>query len=153
MRCPFCSCEDTKVVDSRYCQDGDQVRRRRECLTCTERFTTYETAELSLPRIIKRDKSREVFDEIKLRNGLLRALEKRPVEVEKIDHVVAKIKRNLRSIGEKEISSSLLGDWIMQELRKLDAVAYIRFASVYRSFQDIEAFADEIANLKTPEVV
>lgn len=153
MRCPFCYTTETKVVDSRFASEGDQVRRRRECLECEERFTTYETAELALPRMIKRDASREAFSEHKLRQGLLRALEKRPVSVEKIEDAISRIKRRLRALGEREIHTKVLGDWIMQELRQIDHVAYVRFASVYRRFQDVHAFEEEIQRLREDEVV
>jgi transcriptional repressor NrdR len=145
--------QDTKVIDSRLVGEGDQVRRRRECLGCQERFTTYEGAELMLPRVIKRDQSREVFHEDKLRQGLLKALEKRPVNTEKVEAAVNRIKRRLLATGEREVSSKSLGDWIMDELRELDEVAYVRFASVYRRFQDLHAFEEEIGRLKSVEKV
>lgn len=148
MRCPFCGAMDTKVIDSRLAGDGDTVRRRRECLTCAERFTTYETAELVMPRIIKRDGTRTTFDEAKLRSGILRALEKRPVNTEAIEAAVSRIKRRLRGTGEREVQSRALGEWVMEELRALDQVAYVRFASVYRSFQDVKAFREEIERLE-----
>lgn len=147
MFCPFCNADDTKVIDSRLVADGHQVRRRRECLACHERFTTFETAELVMPRIIKRDGSREPFNEDKLRNGLLRALEKRPVSAEQIEQLIHKIKSQLRATGEREVASHLLGNLIMDELVKVDKVAYVRFASVYRSFKDIREFGEEIARL------
>lgn len=153
MRCPFCYATETKVVDSRFASEGDQVRRRRECLECEERFTTYETAELTLPRMIKRDASREAFNEHKLRQGLLRALEKRPVSIEKIEDAVSRIKRRLRALGEREIHTKVLGDWIMEELRQIDHVAYVRFASVYRRFQDVQAFEEEIQRLREHDVI
>ncbi len=149
MRCPYCTHIDTRVIDSRFANEGGQVRRRRQCERCKERFTTYETAELSMPRIIKsRDKAREPFSEEKLRAGMERALRKRPVETEKVDAAVARIKRRLRESGEREIPSGRIGSWVMEELRDLDHVAYIRFASVYRSFGDVRAFLDEIAGLE-----
>lgn len=148
MRCPFCDAADTKVIDSRLAGDGDSVRRRRECLTCTERFTTYETAELVMPRVIKRDGSRVPFDEVKLRAGMLRALEKRPVDTDAIEAAVSRIKRQLRATGEREVASGVIGESVMGELRRLDQVAYVRFASVYRSFQDVKAFRDEIERLE-----
>lgn len=147
MRCPFCHGSETKVIDSRDANDGDQVRRRRECLTCKERYTTYEVAELAFPRVIKRDNMRESFNEEKLRNGMVKALEKRPVSTEKIEHALTRIKRRLRALGEGEVSSEVLGDWMMDELREIDDVAYVRFASVYRSFQDVKAFEEEIKRL------
>lgn len=148
MRCPFCNATETKVVDSRFSSEGDQVRRRRECLECQERFTTYETAELTLPRMVKRDASREAFNENKLRQGLLRALEKRPVSMELVEDAISRIKRRLRAVGEREVLTKVLGDWIMQELRQIDDVAYVRFASVYRRFQDVHAFEEEIQRLR-----
>lgn len=148
MRCPFCSGSETKVVDSRFASEGDQIRRRRECLECQERFTTYEIAELTLPRMVKRDASREAFSEQKLRQGLLRALEKRPVSMEQVEDAISRIKRRLRALGEREVHTQVLGDWIMQELRRIDHVAYVRFASVYRRFQDVHAFEEEIQRLR-----
>ena len=147
MHCPFCSAFETKVIDSRLVSDGHQVRRRRECLACHERYTTFETAELVMPRIIKRDGSREPFNEDKMRNGLVRALEKRPVSVEQVELSVNKVKSQLRATGEREISSEFLGNVIMEQLKDLDKVAYVRFASVYRSFEDIKEFGEEIARL------
>lgn len=154
MYCPFCSEIDTKVIDSRLVADGQQVRRRRECPQCSERFTTFETAELVFPRIIKRDGRRGPFDEQKLRAGMLKALEKRPVSSEQIETVMQRLLSRIRSTGEREINSQLLGEWVMEELRALDQVAYVRFASVYRSFQDIKAFNEEIKRLqKEPKIV
>ena len=140
MYCPFCSANDTKVIDSRLVSDGHQVRRRRECLACHERYTTFESAELVMPRIIKRDGSREPFNEDKMRNGLLRALEKRPVSTEQMELSINKLKSQLRATGEREVSSEMLGTIIMEQLKSLDKVAYIRFASVYRSFEDIKVW-------------
>lgn len=148
MYCPFCAAEDTKVIDSRLVADGVQVRRRRECLSCHERFTTYETAELVMPRIIKQNGNREPFDEDKLRAGFQRALEKRPVSVESIESVISQIKHSLRATGEREINSRVLGELVMDSLKQLDQVAYVRFASVYRSFQDIAEFRDAIERLE-----
>ena len=147
MYCPFCAANDTKVIDSRLVSDGHQVRRRRECLACHERYTTFESAELVMPRIIKRDGSREPFNEDKMRNGLLRALEKRPVSTEQMELSINKLKSQLRATGEREVSSEMLGTIIMEQLKSLDKVAYIRFASVYRSFEDIKEFGEEIARL------
>ncbi len=144
MYCPFCGANDTKVIDSRLVTNGDQVRRRRECLLCEERFTTFETAELVLPRLIKQDGSRQPFDEEKFRAGMLRALEKRPVSLERLEEAVASIKRKLRAHGEREVQSLVVGELVMNELKKLDEVAYIRFASVYRRFQDLNEFRKEI---------
>lgn len=147
MFCPFCSAQETKVIDSRLVAEGHQVRRRRECLDCHERFTTFESAELVMPRVIKRDGSREPFNEDKLRAGLQRALEKRPVSTEKVEQCILSIKSQLRATGEREIESELLGNLIMNALKELDKVAYVRFASVYRSFEDIREFGEEIARL------
>lgn len=149
MRCPFCGEPDTRVIDSRLASEGDSVRRRRECLTCSERFTTYETAELVMPRIVKQDGSRTPFDEQKLRSGMLRALEKRPVGTEEIEAAINKIMHQLRATGDREVKSRQLGEWVMNELRELDEVAYVRFASVYRSFQDVNAFREEIERLQS----
>jgi transcriptional repressor NrdR len=148
MHCPFCGHEETKVIDSRLAGEGRQVRRRRECLDCAERFTTFETAELVMPRIIKRDESRQPFDEGKLRGGVLKALEKRPVASEKVEAAVQRIVHSLRTLGEREIPAMELGELVMNELRELDQIAYVRFASVYRSFQDVEAFREEIEKLQ-----
>ena len=148
MRCPFCGADDSKVVDSRLSVEGDAIRRRRMCVECNERFTTYETAELSLPRLIKRDRSRELFDENKLRAGFMRALEKRPVSIDAVDTAVKTITRRLWATGEREVDSRLVGDWVMDALRELAEVAYVRFASVYRSFQDVNAFREEIERME-----
>ncbi|MDV6317138.1 transcriptional regulator NrdR [Idiomarina sp. HP20-50] len=147
MHCPFCGTQDTKVIDSRLVADGASVRRRRECNHCKERFTTFETAELVMPRVIKTDGSREPFNEDKLRNGLLRALEKRPVSLELMEQAINKIKSSIRSTGEREISSNFIGSLVMENLKQVDKVAYVRFASVYRSFEDIREFGEEIARL------
>lgn len=148
MRCPFCSADETRVVDSRLSEDGDSVRRRRECEVCGERFTTFERAELRLPAVIKSDGRREAFDEEKLRNGLLRALEKRPVDAGAVEKLVGNIRHKLRASGERELASRQIGEWVMAELRDLDPVAYVRFASVYRSFQDLNAFNEEVQRLR-----
>lgn len=148
MHCPFCNTPDSKVVDSRLVSDNKQIRRRRECSSCKERFTTYETAELALPRIVKNDGRRSHFDENKLRLGFNKALEKRPISVEAVEAAVSRIMHKLRSTGEKEVNSSFVGELVMRELRAMDQVAYVRFASVYRSFQDINAFKKEIDQLE-----
>ena len=148
MHCPFCNADDTKVIDSRLVADGHQVRRRRECLVCHERFTTFEMAELVMPRVIKSNGVREPFNEDKLRNGIQRALEKRPVSTELIEQSINRIKSNLRATGEREIMTKIIGNLVMDELKLLDKVAYIRFASVYRSFEDIREFGEEIARLE-----
>lgn len=147
MYCPFCKADDTKVVDSRLVADGGQVRRRRECLSCSERFTTYEMAELVMPRVIKTDGTREPFDESKLRAGLQRALEKRPVSIEEIEVALTQIRHFLQVTGEREVPSRMIGEAVMGKLRELDEVAYVRFASVYRSFQDLSEFQDELNRL------
>lgn len=148
MHCPFCATDETKVIDSRLVAEGGQVRRRRECLACKERFTTYEMAELLMPRVIKRDETREPFDEEKLRSGLLRALEKRPVSIEQIEGAISHIKHNLRATGEREVTTRMVGEQVMAQLRELDEVAYVRFASVYRSFQDLNEFRAELDRLE-----
>jgi transcriptional repressor NrdR len=147
MYCPFCQTEDTKVTDSRLSSDGAEVRRRRVCTVCKERFTTYERCELAMPRVIKHDGSRESFEEQKLRSGLHRAIEKRPVSTEQVDEVVHRIVKNLRALGEKELPTDQIGELVMNELRALDTVAYVRFASVYRRFADLDAFKREIDRL------
>lgn len=149
MQCPFCQAEDTKVMDSRWVLETNQVRRRRSCQQCSARFTTYETAELVMPRIIKKDGSRVALDEEKLRRGMLRALEKRPVSADAIDQSIANVLKLIRTDGELEISTDKIGNWIMQQLRQLDDVAYVRFASVYRRFKDLDAFREEIDKLIT----
>ena len=148
MHCPFCKHSETKVIDSRLVAEGAQIRRRRECLACRERCTTYESAELLLPRVIKNNGSRQPFDEDKLRSGLLRALEKRPVSLEAIDAAIARILLRLRQTGERELPSKQVGELVMEELRELDDVAFVRFASVYRSFQDVQEFRKEIDALR-----
>jgi transcriptional repressor NrdR len=147
MRCPFCGFDDTKVIDSRLVAEGGQVRRRRECLSCAERFTTFESAELLMPRVIKTNGSREPFDEDKLRNGILRAVQKRPVSVEQVEAFIAQIKHQLQATGERELDSRVIGELVMDALKRLDHVAYVRFASVYRSFQDLNEFRAEIDKL------
>lgn len=148
MHCPFCNHEDTKVIDSRLAGEGAQVRRRRECEKCGERFTTFETAELVMPRIIKSNGTREPFDEHKLRAGMMRALEKRPVSTEAIEAAISRITHKLQVTGERELRSLLVGERVMDELKVLDEVAYVRFASVYRSFQDVNEFREEIQRLQ-----
>ncbi len=155
MRCPFCSDMDTRVIDSRLVGEGDQIRRRRECTQCKDRFTTYESAELNYPRIIKSDGLREPFDKDKLRNGILKALEKRPVKTDDIELAIAQIQHKLRASGDRELKSRKLGDWVMEQLRSMDQVAYVRFASVYHSFEDVRAFLEEIERLENelpPEI-
>lgn len=149
MHCPFCGKQDTKVIDSRLASEGAQVRRRRECLDCNERFTTFESAELVMPRIIKSNNAREPFDEEKLIAGMTRALEKRPVMSDAVDGAISRLQHRLRASGEREIAARMLGEWVMNELRELDEVAYVRFASVYRSFEDVKAFREEIDRLES----
>ena len=147
MYCPFCNAVDTKVIDSRLVSEGSSVRRRRQCLLCSERFTTFEIAELVMPRVIKSDEVREPFDEEKMMRGLLKALEKRPVSADALDNAVHRIKARLRASGERELPSKVVGNYVMDEVKLLDKVAYIRFASVYRSFEDVREFGEEIAKL------
>jgi transcriptional repressor NrdR len=153
MKCPFCGAGDTRVIDSRLANEGASIRRRRECVSCAERFTTFETAELVYPHIIKHDGTREPFNEDKLRRGMLRALEKRPVDINAIEASIDRIKHRLHVSGEREIRSRELGEYVMDELRALDEVAYVRFASVYRRFQDVNAFREEIDRLRNPEAL
>ncbi len=148
MHCPFCNADDTKVIDSRLVAEGNQVRRRRECITCAERFTTFETAELVMPRLIKQKGEREPFNEEKLRAGMLKALEKRPVSLEQVDEAISHISHKLRASGEREVPSKMVGELVMEELRRLDEVAYVRFASVYRSFKDLNEFREAIDSIE-----
>jgi transcriptional repressor NrdR len=148
MHCPFCGHVETKVNDSRLASEGRQIRRRRECLSCGERFTTFETAELVMPVVVKGDRTREDFDEAKLRSGMEKALEKRPVPREQLDEAVGRITHKIRSLGDREIQARIVGELVMEELRQIDEVAYVRFASVYRQFQDVEAFHEEIEKLR-----
>lgn len=147
MHCPFCQEPDTRVIDSRLISDGAQIRRRRECASCEERFTTFESAELLLPQVVKQDGRRNPFDERKLRQGILRALEKRPIGSDQIEAAIKHIQHKLLSSGEREVLSQLIGEYVMLELRALDEVAYVRFASVYRRFQDVKEFHTEIERL------
>jgi transcriptional repressor NrdR len=149
MYCPFCGHIETKVTDSRLAGEGRQIRRRRECLSCGERFTTFETAELVMPMVVKGDRSREAFDETKLRSGMEKALEKRPVPREQLDEALSRITHKVRSLGDREVQSRAIGELVMDELRQLDEVAYVRFASVYRHFEDVEAFHEEIQRLRS----
>ena len=151
MHCPFCHADDTRVIDTRLVAGGEQVRRRRECQSCSERFTTYESAELLMPRVIKSNGAREPFNEDKLRSGLARALEKRPVSTEELETIVNHIEHDLRATGERELASRVVGEAVMKQLKEVDQVAYVRFASVYRDFQDISEFQDEIARLRTEQ--
>jgi transcriptional repressor NrdR len=149
MHCPFCTCADTKVIDSRLAGEGRQVRRRRECLECGERFTTFESPELVMPRVIKRDDRREPFDHSKLRSGVVSALQKRPVASEDIERLLERVTHRLQTVGEREVSSGFIGDLVIDELRDLDEIGYVRFASIYRSFQDVTEFQDEIQRLRS----
>jgi len=149
MRCPFCGVNNSKVIDSRETSDGGQIRRRRQCLGCEARFTTYEVAELSLPRVVKRDGVREAFNEDKLRAGIQKALEKRPVSADQIEAMIHDIQKSLMAGGEREVKSRRIGEWIMEALKAVDQVAYIRFASVYRSFQDLSEFREVIERLES----
>ncbi|MGL9759810.1 MAG: transcriptional regulator NrdR [Symbiopectobacterium sp.] len=148
MHCPFCSAVDSKVIDSRLVGEGAQVRRRRQCLVCNERFTTFEVAELVMPRVIKSNNVREPFNEEKLHKGMLKALEKRRVSADDVENALNHIKSQLRATGEREVTAKMIGNLVMDALRRLDKVAYIRFASVYHSFEDIREFSEEIARLQ-----
>ena len=148
MWCPLCNHDDTRVVDSRLTRDGMQIRRRRECTRCGNRFNTFEAPELKAPRIIKSGGAREAFSESKLRSGMLKALEKRPVETREVERSIRTLLREIRSVEDAEIPSSLIGEWVMRELSRLDQVAYVRFASVYKRFEDIQAFRDLIEGLE-----
>ena len=153
MYCPFCGHVETKVTDSRLAGEGRQIRRRRECLSCGERFTTFETAELVMPLVVKGDRSREAYDEAKLRSGMEKALEKRPVARDQLDEAVSRITHKVRSLGDREVQSRAIGELVMDELRQLDEVAYVRFASVYRHFEDVEAFHEEIQRLRSQQAL
>ncbi len=148
MYCPFCGDQETKVVDSRLAGDGYQIRRRRECTGCAERFTTFESAEFVLPKLVKTNESREPFDEAKLRSGILKATEKRPISSEAIEELISRVIRKVQKMGEREIQSRLLGEIVIEELREIDEIAFIRYASVYRRFQDVEEFEKEIESLR-----
>ena len=148
MWCPLCNHDDTRVVDSRLTRDGMQIRRRRECLRCNNRFNTFEAPELKAPRIIKSDGIREAFSENKLRKGMLKALEKRPVETRDVERSIRSLVREVSGVEDAEIPSSLIGEWVMRELSRLDQVAYVRFASVYKRFEDVQAFRDLIERLE-----
>jgi transcriptional repressor NrdR len=150
MKCPFCKSADTQVIDSRVSEEGDSIRRRRRCPGCNKRFTTYETIELRMPQVVKQDGSRTEFDLDKLRTGFMRALHKRPVPTPLVDEAVASITNDVLALGEREIPARRIGEMVMRELRRLDHVAYIRFASVYRSFQGIDDFQDAIKEVQQP---
>jgi len=150
MKCPFCNSPDTQVIDSRDSDNGGSVRRRRRCVDCSKRFTTYETVELRMPQVVKQDGSRTEFDLDKLRTGFMRALHKRPVPTEQVDEAIATITQDVLALGEREIPARRIGEMVMRELHRLDHVAYIRFASVYRSFQGIDDFQDVIKEVQKP---
>lgn len=147
MRCPFCAAQDTRVMDSRDASEGAVIRRRRECERCRRRFTTYERVEELNPLVVKKDGRREAFDRDKLIAGLKKACEKRPVSVDQLEAFVTELERRLQELGEKEVASTALGEMIMERLPNLDEVAYVRFASVYRSFRDISEFMDELKEI------
>ncbi|MEP6939199.1 MAG: transcriptional regulator NrdR [Rudaea sp.] len=148
MHCPFCQHIDTRVIDSRVAEDGTTIRRRRECEKCGERFNTFETVEIKLPAVVKSDGRREAFDERKLRVGIERALHHRPVASDALDNVMREVVKQLRQVNEREVVSRQIGEWVMHELKRLDQVAYVRFASVYRRFEDVQAFREEIEKLE-----
>ncbi len=148
MYCPFCNHKETKVVDSRLFDGGVKVRRRRQCLRCEQRFTTHESIEIAMPRVIKNDRSQCAFDEAKIRSGILKALEKRPVDIDTVDSAVNQVVNAMRGLGEREVSTQQIGEAVMAQLKTIDPVAYVRFASVYRSFQDLQAFDQAIQLLK-----
>jgi transcriptional repressor NrdR len=150
MNCPFCKSVDTQVIDSRVSEDGESIRRRRKCAVCNKRFTTYETVELRMPQVVKQDGSRAEFDLDKLRTGFMRALHKRPVATQLVDEAIATVAQDVLALGEREIESRRIGEMVMRELHKLDEVAYIRFASVYRSFEGVDDFQDAIKEVLTP---
>lgn len=147
MKCPYCGYEDSKVVDSRPADEGESIRRRRECLQCSKRFTTYETVEKTPVMIIKRDNTREPYNRQKLLNGIMRACEKRPISIEKIDEIIEKVETRIYGQMEREISSKLVGEYTMEYLKDVDEVAYVRFASVTRQFKDIHTFMEELTKL------
>ncbi|MBR6015444.1 MAG: transcriptional repressor NrdR [Firmicutes bacterium] len=147
MKCPYCENEDTKVIDSRHTEEGHAIRRRRECDVCGKRFTTYEKVEEMVLMVVKKDGSREAFDRNKIMNGIIKACEKRPVTADEIEHIVSEIERGLNNMMEKEVSSNFIGELIMEQLQKVDEVAYVRFASVYRQFTDVSTFVAEIEKL------
>jgi transcriptional repressor NrdR len=148
MKCPFCQHEDTQVLDTRVSEEGDSIRRRRRCAHCEKRFTTYERVELAMPVIVKKNGSRTEFDPLKLRGSLMLALRKRPVSAEAVDASIHRIEEKLRSSGEREVNSGQIGELVMRELKRLDKIAYIRFASVYKSFEDVTEFQDAIAEVR-----
>lgn len=150
MKCPFCKSDDTQVIDSRVSDDGESIRRRRRCASCNKRFTTYETVELRMPQVVKQDGTRTEFDLEKLRTGFMRALHKRPVPTPAVDEAVATLTQNVLALGVREIESRQIGEMVMRELQRLDEVAYIRFASVYKSFQGVDDFTHAIKEVQNP---
>jgi len=150
MKCPYCKADNTGVVDSRLSEDGDSVRRRRECQNCGKRFTTYERVELQMPMIVKQNGNRTAYDREKIRTGFMRALHKRPVPTEYVDGAINRIEQRILALGEREIPSRVIGEMVMRELKKMDDVAYIRFASVYEDFQRVDDFRDAILQVKRP---
>ncbi len=151
MKCPFCGYEESKVIDSRPTDEGEKIRRRRECISCAKRFTTYEIIESVPIVVVKKDKSRQAFDRVKLFNGMLRACEKRPVSIDQIEKVVTEIETDLQNSLDREVTSVHIGELVMEKLKELDEVAYVRFASVYRQFKDINTFMDELTKLLSKE--
>jgi transcriptional repressor NrdR len=150
MKCPFCQCEDTQVLDTRVSEEGDSIRRRRRCAQCDKRFTTYERVELSMPIIVKKNGSRTEFESSKLRSSLMLALRKRPVSAAAIDTAISTIEEKLLNSGQREVDSGYVGELVMQELKRLDKIAYIRFASVYKNFEDLSEFQEAIAEVGQP---
>jgi transcriptional repressor NrdR len=150
MKCPYCAEDNTQVVDTRENEDGDTVRRRRRCLVCDKRFTTYERVELQLPLVVKKNGSRVDYDREKLKSSMMLALRKRPVTSESVENALDRIEEKLVQLAEREVNSDRVGELVMRELKKLDKVAYIRFASVYRNFEDVEEFSEAIREVKTP---
>ena len=150
MKCPFCKAGDTSVIDSRLSDDGDSVRRRRECQACDKRFTTYERVELSMPLVVKSNGYRISYDRAKVRTGFMRALHKRPVPAEQVEEAINRIEQRMLALGEREVKSRVVGEMVMRELKKMDDVAYIRFASVYEDFQRVDDFREAILSVKRP---
>lgn len=148
MHCPYCNATETKVIDSRLAAEGSQVRRRRQCGSCQERFTTFEMVEVVMPRIVKTSGKIEPYDSEKLRRSIMLPLQKRPISIDESDAMISRVEKRVRQLGEREVSSKALGEIVMSELKKLDDVAYVRFASVYRDFQDIAAFQQELASIR-----
>jgi transcriptional repressor NrdR len=147
LKCPFCSFAESKVIDSRPTDDGERIRRRRECVGCVKRFTTYEALETVSIMVIKKDKSRELFDRAKLLKGMLKACEKRPISLKSLEEAVNTIETKLQNFLEREVASSQIGEYVMEILKNIDEIAYVRFASVYREFKDVSTFMDELRNL------